>query len=198
MAHEFNDRQYCLPDPEIVELYWKRNERAISETDKKYRNYLYRIAYNIVHDELDSEECLNDTYLGTWNTIPPTRPSVFQVFISKIMRNVAVDRYRKNSAKKNIPSELVSSLDELEDCIGVSSSVEEEYLIADLRRLLNDFLRSQGERAYTAFICRYYYADKIDTIAQILGVHKRTVMRELERMRQELRESLIREGYDYE
>ena len=92
-----------LPDPEIIELYWARDERAIDETDKKYRQYLHRIAYNIVHDDLDCEECLNDTYLGTWNRIPPTRPNAFQLFLSKIMRNIAIDRYRKNSAKKNIP-----------------------------------------------------------------------------------------------
>ena len=89
-----------MPDGEIIELYWKREEAAISETDKKYGKYLYRIAYNIVHDELDCEECLNDTYLGTWNRIPPARPNVFQIFLSKIMRNIAVDRFRKNTAKK--------------------------------------------------------------------------------------------------
>jgi len=187
-----------LPDPEIIELYWARDERAIDETDKKYRQYLHRIAYNIVHDDLDCEECLNDTYLGTWNRIPPTRPNAFQLFLSKIMRNIAIDRYRKNSAKKNIPSELVVSLDELDECMAVSSSAEEEALVENLRQVLNDFLNSQDERAYTAFICRYYYADQIETIAEMLGVHKRTVLRELARMRQELRERLSKEGYDYE
>ena len=95
-----------LEDEEIIELYWARNERAISETDKKYKNYLYTIAYNILHDALDCEECLNDTYLGTWNTIPPTRPNVFQAFISKIMRNTAIGRYNKNTADKRVPSEM--------------------------------------------------------------------------------------------
>lgn len=187
-----------LPDTEIIELYWKREESAISETDKKYGRYLYRIAYNIVHDDLDCEECLNDTYLGTWNRIPPSRPNVLQLFLSKIMRNIAVDRYRKNRAKKNVPSELLVSLNELEDCLSVTPSVEEQYLIDDLRRVLNDFLHSQNERACTTFICRYYYADQINDIAAMVGVSKRTVLRELVRMRSELRQRLEKEGYDYE
>ena len=187
-----------LPDTEIIELYWKREEKAISETDKKYGSYLYKIAYNIVHDGLDCEECLNDTYLGTWNRIPPARPSVFQMFLSKIMRNIAVDRYRKNTAKKNVPSELVVSLDEIDECMAVVSSVEEENLVEDLRRILNEFLRFQDDRACTAFICRYYYADHFDDIANMFGISKRTVLRELARMRVELRERLKKEGYDYE
>ena len=195
--NDTKSEQY-LPDPEIVELYWNREERAIDETDKKYRQYLHRIAYNIVHDDLDCEECLNDTYLGTWNSIPPTRPNAFQLFLSKIMRNIAVDKYRRNSAKRNIPSELVVSLDELDECMAIGSSVEEEYLVENLRRVLNDFLNSQNERAYTAFICRYYYADYIENIAEMLSVHKRTVLRELARMRRELRNRLSEEGYDYE
>ena len=195
--NDTKSEQY-LPDPEIVELYWNREERAIDETDKKYRQYLHRIAYNIVHDDLDCEECLNDTYLGTWNSIPPTRPNAFQLFLSKIMRNIAIDKYRRNSVKRNVPSELVVSLDELDECMAVASSVEEEYLVENLRRVLNDFLNSQSERAYTAFICRYYYADYIENIAEMLGVHKRTVLRELARMRHELRDRLCEEGYDYE
>ena len=100
-----------LSDEEIIELYWQREEKALTATDEKYGRYLYTIAYNIVRDNLDSEECLNDTYLGAWNSIPPNRPNLFLVFLSKIMRNVAVDKFRSNRAKKSIPSSLVQSLD---------------------------------------------------------------------------------------
>lgn len=106
-----------LSDEKIVELYWQREEKAIEETDKKYGKYLYTIAYNIVHDKLDSEECLNDTYLGTWNSIPPARPSALQIFVSKIARGVAVNKFKSKTAKKRIPSELVTSLSELDECI---------------------------------------------------------------------------------
>ena len=111
-----------LEDNEIIELYWERDEEAISETDKKYGRYLFTIANNIVNNRLDSEECVNDTYLGTWNAIPPTRPNVFQVFLSKVMRNIAVDKFREKSAQKRIPSELMSSLDE------ISEVFDDDYL----------------------------------------------------------------------
>ena len=93
-----NNTQPTLTDESIIELYWNRDEKAISETDKKYGRYLYAIAYNIVHDDLDSEECLNDTYIGTWNQIPPTRPNIFQVFLAKITRNHAINKFKKSRA----------------------------------------------------------------------------------------------------
>ena len=85
-----------MDDEEIVELYWNRNERAIEETDFKYKKYLFSIAYNIVHDRLDSEECLNDTYLGVWKAIPPTKPNVLIAFLTTITRRIAIKRYHSN------------------------------------------------------------------------------------------------------
>ena len=88
MSHDQSPRgKNIMTDEEIISLYWQRQEKAIDATDTKYGNYLYTIAYNILNDNMDSEECLNDTYLGTWNSIPPHRPSIFQAFLSKIMRN---------------------------------------------------------------------------------------------------------------
>ena len=115
-----------LSDETIIDLYWDRKEKAIEETDRKYGKYLFAVAYNIVYDSMDCEECLNDTYLSTWNTIPPKRPTVFQAFLTRIMRNQAVDKFRTRSAAKRIPSELMISLDELEDCIANDLSIEEE------------------------------------------------------------------------
>ena len=118
-----------LSDEEIIELYWKRNEDAIQQTDVKYGKYLFTIAYNIVHDRLDSEECLNDTYLGTWNKIPPERPLVFNVFLSRIMRNVAINRYKKNNAAKRVPQGLIVPLEELGDTLGVGCKMGEGWLL---------------------------------------------------------------------
>ena len=188
----------CMPDKEIIDLYWQRNEKAISETDRKYGKYLFTIAYNIVHDRLDCEECVNDTYLGTWNRIPPTRPNVFQVFLSKIIRNIAIDRYRKNSASRRIPSEMLVSLEELDECIPNSMSVEEEYAVAELSKILNSFLRELSDRSEFVFVCRYYYADRISDISQMLHISENTVYRELSRMRQELQQRLEKEGYGNE
>ncbi len=187
-----------LEDTEIIELYWARNEKAISETDKKYKRYLHTIAYNILHNEPDCEECLNDTYLGTWNAIPPQRPSVFQIFLSKIMRNTALVRYKYNNAQKRTSSELALSLDELDGCIPHEPSAEEEYFLNELSRLLSQYLRSLPERSAFIFITRYYCSDRISDIAAMLHVSESTVFRELTSIRQGLKELLEKEGYKYE
>lgn len=106
-----------MKDEEIIELYFKRNERAIEETDVKYGNYLESIANNILNDDLDVEECLNDTYLKTWDKIPPTRPKVFKAFLAKIARELAFDKYRASRSKKRGNGTMHEILDELEECI---------------------------------------------------------------------------------
>ena len=183
-----------LPDEAIVELYWKRDERAIEETDRKYRGYLYTIAYNIIHDEPDCEECLNDTYFGTWERIPPIRPHVLSAFLAKIMRNVAVSRYRRNTATKRVPSELLTSLEELDECVG--RTPDDELALAELARVLSDFLRSLPRRDEFVFVCRYYYSDRIGEIARMLGLSENTVLRDLARIRGALRRRLEEEGYE--
>jgi len=187
-----------LPDEEIVALYWKRDERAIEETDIKYKRFLYTIAQNILKDRMDSEECLNDTYLGAWNRIPPAKPDPFQAFIAKIMRNIAVDKYRKKTADKRIPSELSLSLVELDDSIYISPSAEEAYLVKELARLLNSFVLTLEDRQEFIFVCRYYFADKVDTIAAMLKTSPRTVYRELSEIRESLKQLLEQEGFGHE
>ena len=152
-------------DEEIIELFWQRNEGAISATEQKYGHYLYTIAYNIISNRLDCEECLNDTYLNTWNAIPPKRPSAFALFLSKITRNLALERFRYYHAAKRMPSELVTSLDELNDCLACSKSVEEEYLISEIVRILNDYLLTLTDRQACIFVWRYYHCDTLDHIA---------------------------------
>ena len=187
-----------LEDNEIIELYWERDEEAISETDKKYGRYLFTIANNIVNNRLDSEECVNDTYLGTWNAIPPTRPNVFQVFLSKVMRNIAVDKFREKSAQKRIPSELMSSLDEISEVFDYDNTVEENEAVKTVIGVLNVYLRSVDNQKQLMFVCRYYYADKVKEIADMLGVSERTVFRTLAAMRDELAERLKKEGVSVE
>ena len=187
-------RDTRMSDEAIIELYWSRNERAISETDRKYGKYLFTIAYNIVHDDLDCEECLNDTYLGTWNRIPPTRPSAFQIFLSRIMRNIAVDRFRKKTASRRVPSEMTLSLEELDDCIASDASMDEEIAIREISRKLNAFLRGLDERTEFIFVCRYYYADRVSDIARMLQVAESTVFRELADVRASLKSYLAKVG----
>ena len=182
-------------DEAIVELYWKRDEDAIKETDKKYGKYLLVIADNIVHNRLDSEECLNDTYLGTWNRIPPTRPVSLQSFLARIMRNISVGRFRQNTADKRIPCELVTSLDELEECIAGEDSIDRERATRELADIINQALGAMKDREQYIFVCRYYYADKISAIANSLGVSEVTVNRTLSKLRSDLKSRLDAAGY---
>lgn len=183
-----------LPDEEIIDLYWSRDERAIIATDDKYRQFLFAIAYNIVHDNLDCEECLNDTYLGTWNRIPPTRPNIFQAFLGRIMRNIAVNRYRHKTAAKRVPSEMTVSLEELEGYMRSDRTLDDEIAIGQLSESLNSFLRNLPERERLIFMCRYYYADKVLEIADMLGISRNTVTNYLGAIREGLKNHLIEEG----
>lgn len=181
-------------DQQIVDLYWARNESAIGETDYKYGKYLFTIAFNILHDRMDCEECVNDTYLGTWNRIPPARPSVLQLFVSRIMRNIAINRYKRNHAAKRVPSELTVSLGELDQCMISSPTLEDELAVKKLADALNSYLDTLSEREEFIFVCRYYYADKIELIARMLEISENTVLRELARIREGLKEHLEKEG----
>ena len=192
---KINNDTKLLSDEAIIELYWRRDEKAIKETDIKYGKYLYSIAYNIVHDTLDCEECLNDTYLGTWNRIPPTRPVSLQAFLARIMRNVSVGKFRQNTADKRIPGELITSLNELEDCIAGENSIDRERATRELAELINAALHAMTDREQYVFVCRYYYADKISAIASSLGVSEPTINRTLANLRRDLKARLDDAGY---
>ena len=190
------NKREILSDEKIIEMYFERDESAISETDVKYGSYLKVIGYNILKDVWDSEECLNDTYCHTWNRIPPEKPSIFQGFLSKIMRDVSVSRYRRKNAAKRVPSELISSLDELGDAIVFGASTEEDEAIRVIAEIINEFLQGLSKRERFVFICRYYYCDKPAYIAGMLGVSEKTVYRDLETLRQALRGKFTEESIE--
>lgn len=185
-----------LSDEEILDLYFARDEEAISYTDDKYGKYLRVIGYNILRDVYESEECTNDTYFSAWNKIPPHRPNLFQSFLSKIMRDISIMRYRKKNAAKRVPSELVSSLDELDECIPDVSTIDEELAIKGISEVLNTFLGEMDRRRRFIFVCRYFYCDKVKQIADMLGLSEKTVYRELEALRAEFKKRLDKEGID--
>lgn len=180
-------------DTAIIDLYWARDEKAIDYTDKKYKKYLLTIAYNIVHDNLDCEECLNDTYLGTWNAIPPHRPDVLLTFISKIMRRVSVSCYRKKNSNKRIPSEFTVSLEELDDCLG-SDLLDKQYESAQIAKAVSTYLRRLSERAQSIFVCRYYCSDSIEAISKMYGISESSVYKELASIRKGLKKHLEQEN----
>ncbi len=184
-----------MDDEEIVELYWNRNERAIEETDFKYKKYLFSIAYNIVHDRLDSEECLNDTYLGAWKAIPPSKPNVLMAFLTTITRRIAIKRYHSNLKQREIPSEMTISLSELEDFIAGDDGIDPGFDAEKLGRVISDFVRSLSERRQFIFMSRYYVSDSIDMIASNLRLSRSMVNKELATIRSVLKEKLESEGY---
>jgi len=191
---EENSKTY-MDDEQIVELYWKRDERALEETDFKYKKYLSLVAYNIVHDTLDCEECLNDTYVGAWNAIPPSKPNVLKAFLTTIMRRIAVNRFHHNLRKSSVSSEMSVSLSELEEFISDDKDVETEIDTAILGKVISDFIRSLSERRRFIFMSRYYVANPIDTIAKDLNVSRSKVNKELASIKNALKEKLEMEGY---
>lgn len=188
MSKRKEDKAHIISDEQIIELYWQRNERAISETDVKYGQFLYRIAYNILYDKLDCEECQNDTYLDIWNAIPPEKPNVFPAFITQIMRRTAIDRYKQKTSKKRVPSELTLSLDEL-DAEAVHYDNTEE-----LGRIISDYLRTLSDKQQFMFIGRFYIADSVQDIANDLGVTASAVYKELGKIKDGLKMYLERNG----
>ena len=184
-----------IDDQKIIDLYWARNERAIIETERKYKKYLYTVAYNIVRNRLDCEECLNDTYLGVWNSIPPTRPNSLKAYLTVIMRRISINRYYSNSKKGVVPSELTVSLSELEGFLSNDPAVTEDFSTVELGKVLSAFLRSLSERKRFIFMSRYYLAEPIDTIAGELDISRSTVNKELAAIRALLSKTLECEGY---
>ena len=184
-----------LPDEAIVTLYWNRDETAIEETDFKYKNYLFSVIRNLLTDSMDCEECLNDTYLGTWNAIPPTKPAVLKAFLTTVARRAAIKRYHKGRKKTAVPCELTVSLSELEDFLSDDGEVDTAFDGETLGRVLSDFLRSLNTRKRYIFMSRYYIADSIEKISRDLNVSRSTVNKELAAIRKSLKAKLESEGY---
>lgn len=184
-----------LEDHEIVGLYWNRDEKAIEETDFKYKKYLMTVACNILSNRLDCEECLNDTYMGAWNSIPPSKPQVLRAFLTTIMRRRAVNRYHSNTRKGRVPSEMTVALSEIEAFATEEPTHGEGFDAARLGDILSDYLRSLSERRRFIFMSRYYAANTVDKIAHDLDMSRSTVNKELASIRNGLKEILEREGY---
>ena len=184
-----------MSDSQIVELYFNRDEQAIKETDIKYRNFLLSVAYNIVNDSCDSEECLNDTYLGAWNAIPPTRPKFLGAFLAVIMRRTAIDCYKARKRQRRVASELTVSLSEIADVISDDDDTYSETDAKELGRVISDFVRSLPDRRMYIFMSRYYVARPVKEIAVLLSCSESTVNKEIARVKRDLKEKLEKEGY---
>ncbi len=185
-----------MEDREIVNLYWERNSSAIKETASKYGGYCKAIAKNILGNNEDAEECVNDTYLNTWNSIPPNRPNVLSTYLGKITRNLSFDRFRHRHADKRGGGEIELVLEELGECVSGADSVEQKVEKKELVRAINSFLDTLSQEKCSIFLCRYWYAIPVSEIATRFGMNKGNVSVTLNRIRGKLKIYLIEKGYD--
>lgn len=183
-----------MKDIDIINLYFARSEKAIKETDIKYGAYCNSIAENILHSRNDSEECVNDTYLRVWNSVPPERPQNFRTYIGKITRNLAINRYRSFTAGKRGGSNVDVIFSELEGCIPSALTVEDALEEKILIKLLDEFLKKQSDTKKNIFLRRYWYCESISRISQDLSLSESKVTSVLYRMRIKLKEYLEKEG----
>ena len=183
-----------MDDSRIIALYWARSEEAIRETDQKYGPYCRTIAWNILQDREDSEECVNDTWLQAWNTIPPKKPSLLKAFLGKITRNLALDKYRFYRAQKRGGQETHLALEELKDCIPHPSTTEQAAEDLALTEVLDRFLAGLKPETRKLFLRRYWYASSIQDIARDYGMSESKVKTTLHRTREKLRRHLEQEG----
>ncbi len=183
-----------MDDLRIIELYFERDEQAIKETDAKYGKLCHRIAYNILNNHEDAEECVNGTYAGVWNAIPPTRPNNFMAFVCKIARNLSLKRLEFVKREKRSQAVLVS-LDELE-AILPDERYAPDISDEDIGKLISDFLRRQKEDVRNIFIRKYYFFDSIGDIAERYSFTKSKVKNMLFHTRNKLKDYLIKEGVE--
>ena len=185
-----------MQDEQIIDLYFDRNERALTETSDKYGNYCRTIARTILNDEESAKECFNDTLFHSWNAMPPKRPNCLKTFVGKITRNVSLQRVRAAHAVKRGGGEAVIAIDELQECIPATTTheaeqIEEEIVIREVLDAVLSDLSTQNRRI---FVRRYWYCSSIEEIAKALGLSEGNVRTSLSRSRNKLRVALEEAG----
>ncbi len=185
-----------MNDIEIVQLFWERNEAALTETDRKHGRRCRTIAESILNNSEDAADCVNDSYFKVWNLIPPERPTFFGAFLSSIVKHTAIDFLKEKTAVKRGGGEIPLVIEELEDVISDSSDIERNFENREIIGKINDFLDSLPSKSRRMFVLRYWYCCNIPEIAGHLGMRKNTVSVTLNRLRKQLREYLKKGGYE--
>ena len=174
-----------VEDKVIIELFFNRDSNSITEADKKYGKYCYKIAFNILANKEDAEECVNDTFLAAWENIPPQNPEILSSYLGRIARNLSLKKYRLNNAKKRGGNNQLS-LDELNECIPSKSSVLEQLDTEETAKIIDTFLRNLSKKDRYIFIRRYWYLDSIDNICSLTGLNVGQIKMRLLRIRRKL------------
>lgn len=184
-----------MDDSQIVALFWNRDESAIEHCERKYGSYCHSIAYRILGDHMDADECVNDTYQAAWDSIPPHKPAMLSTYLGKLTRRISLKVLRTKDTQKRGNGEVEISLDELSECISADHSVEGEMEFKELVSLLNAFLTALPADERRVFIRRYWHALPINEICEQFGFSKSKVESMLHRTRKKLRNLLKKEGY---
>lgn len=185
-----------MDDKEIIDLYFKRDEEAIPETEKKYGAYCLSVAKNILGNTEDAKECLNDTLLVLWNEIPPKKPEVFLSFIGKITRNISLNLYRKNTAKKRGGIESDAVFDEMSEFVSDKEEIESAFERKELINEINIFLKKLPAEKRNIFILRYWGFESAAEIAKRFGKNETAVHNSLQRTREKLKKHLAERGFN--
>lgn len=185
-----------MDDAKIVQLYWDRDEQAIPVTANKYGNYCTSIAKNILGNREDAEECVNDTYMNAWNSMPPHRPNILSTFLGKIVRNLSIKRYRHNTADKRGGGQATVVLDEIAELVSDTGSVEQEIDRKELVKAIDSFLDKLPSDRKNIFVCRYWFFDSISDIANRFGMTESNVSVTLNRLRLKLHNYLLERGFE--
>ena len=184
-----------MEDRQIVELYWQRDPAAIERSAQKYGAYCFSVAGNVLGSREDAEECVNDTWYCAWEAMPPHRPSALRIFLAKITRRVALNRWKAASAQKRGGGQLPLVLDELSECVSGQEDAEGAVEARELRRLLDQFIRELPAREGNIFLRRYFFTEPVGEIARRWGLTENHVSVLLSRTRKKLKALLEKEGY---
>lgn len=184
-----------MEDKQIVDLFWQRDEQAVAEAARKYGHYCYSIAYRILGNAMDADECVNDTYQGAWSSIPPHRPEDLGTYLGKITRRVSLKSLRSKAAQRRGGGEVALSLDELSGCVPAVGKVDDGVEFQELVDILNRFLSDLALEERRVFVRRYWHVCSISEICDQYGYSKSKVESMLHRTRKKLRNLLKKEGY---
>lgn len=185
-----------MEDSRIVQLYWDRDPRAIDASAEKYGLYCAAIAWNILGSTEDAEECVNDTWLHAWGSMPPQRPRVLSAFLGRITRNLSLNRYKGRAAQKRGGGELPAVLEELAECVSGGEDVEQAVDRQELAKAIHGFLAALPREKRELFICRYWYTESIPGLARRFGMKENAVSVALNRLRKKLRAYLTERGFE--
>lgn len=192
---ESKKMEKMMDDSKIIELYTQRNECAIKESQRKYGAYCYAIAYGILKIREDSEECVSDTWLKTWESIPPAKPLSLKAFLGKITRNSALNRYRAMNTEKRTDSNTQDVIYELSECLSEDSIPDKAYDVKQLGQAIGEFIKTLSKRDQSIFVGRYFYTLSVGNIAKLLGMSEKYVSNVLSRTRNKLKKYLEKEGF---